>query len=578
MTDLQYQIDLLKAMNNKLAESEYMYKLIVEKASLSFIYYSFEKDKFYSMGAFEKVFGFEVNDYSDLERFFSCFEAGKESRVREVFFSEKFSNKEEAIDVLDTCGKKWFRIICSKIYNEDNCLTDKVVKIIDISKDMSRSEELLYMAYYDSLTGIYNRNYFITLLDGFITDAKEAGDKVAILTIDIDDFKKVNDGLGMIIGDEYLQQFGSYLKELQDDRVLVSHLSNDIFCLGIYNPYGDYSVDSFIKKIRHRLSEPFKMSTGQEVNVSVSFSIAEYPDAGDSALNLINCGDIAMFRAKTLGNNQVVFFDAKMLEDFLSNVNLENKLSDAVLNHKFEVYFQPQYHADNQTLRGFEALIRWKDDEKGFIPPSEFIPIAEKNGSIIPIGNYVLDRSVMQYAAWKDKYGIDDLTMSINISAVQYKREDFVDNVKYVINKYGVNPQNIELEITESILIDDFDLVTNKLKELRDFGVKISLDDFGTGYSSLSYLMKMPIDTLKIDKSFVDSVLSDNSTRIILDSILNMSHNMGFESIAEGVESENQYDYLNEKGCNVIQGFLLGKPLPADEIQKIIESNRKDIH
>ena len=569
MTDLQYQLDLLKAINNKLAESERMYKLIVERASLSFIYYSKEKDQYVSMGSFKKVFGFEITDHGDLERFFSNFDSSKESRVREVFFSENFSKNEESIDTLDSYGKRWFRIICTKLYDNDE-LTDKVIKIIDITRDMSRNEELLYMAYFDSLTGIYNRNYFITLLDGFIADAKDNGDKVALITIDIDDFKKVNDGLGMIIGDEYLQQFGSYLKEFQDDRVLVSHLSNDIFALGIYNPYGDYSVDSFISRIRKRLVEPFKMSSGQEINVSVSFSISEYPDSGDAALTLVNCGDIAMFKAKTLGNNQVVYFDAKMLEDFMSNVNLENKLSDAVLNHRFEVYFQPQYHADNQTLRGFEALIRWKDDEKGFIPPSEFIPIAEKNGSIIPIGNYVLDRSVRQYAVWRDMYDVD-FTMSINISAVQYKREDFVDNVINVIKKYDVNPQNIELEITESILIDDFELVSNKLKVLRDFGIKISLDDFGTGYSSLSYLMKMPIDTLKIDKTFVDSVLSDNSTRIILDSILNMSHNMGFESIAEGVESENQYNYLNDKGCNVIQGFLLGKPLPAGEIQKVLE-------
>lgn len=575
MTDMQYQLDLLKAMNNKLAESERMYKLIVERASLSFIYYSKEKDQYVSMGSFKKVFGFDITDHGDLERFFSSFDPSKESRVREVFFSENFSRNEESIDTLDSYGKRWFRVICTKLYSEDE-LTDKVIKIIDITRDMSRNEELLYMAYFDSLTGIYNRNYFITLLDGFIADAKDNDDKVALITIDIDDFKKVNDGLGMIIGDEYLQQFGSYLKEFQDDRVLVSHLSNDIFALGIYNPYGDYAVDSFISRIRKRLLEPFKMSSGQEVNVSVSFSISEFPDSGDAALTLINCGDIAMFRAKTLGNNQIVYFDAKMLEDFMSNVNLENKLSDAVLNNRFEVYFQPQYHADNQSLRGFEALIRWKDDEKGFIPPSEFIPIAEKNGAIIPIGNYVLDRSIRQYAIWRDMYGVD-FTMSINISAVQYKREDFVDNVINVIKKYDVNPQNIELEITESILIDDFELVTNKLKVLRDFGIKISLDDFGTGYSSLSYLMRMPIDTLKIDKTFVDSVLSDNSTRIILDSILNMSHNMGFESIAEGVESENQYNYLNDKGCNVIQGFLLGKPLPAQEIQKVLEKAAADL-
>ena len=570
MSNLQYQLDLLKAMNSKISESEHMYKLIVEQASLSFIYYSFEKDTYFSMGAFNKVFGFQVVNNNDLDRFFSFFDSSKESRIREIFFSERFSTNEESIDVLDSYGKRWFRIVCSKIYDENDTITDKVIKIIDITKDMSKNDELLYMAYYDSLTGIYNRNYFITLLDNYISRAKDNGEKVALLTIDIDSFKKVNDGLGMIIGDEFLQQFGSYLKTIADERVLVTHLSNDIFGIGIYNPYGDYSVDVFIEKIRKRLLEPFVMSMGMEVTVSVSFTIAEFPDAADSALDLINCGDIAMYKAKTLGNNQTVYFDAKMLEDFMNNVSLENKLSDAVINHKFEVYFQPQYHADTQKIRGLEALVRWKDDDKGFIPPSVFIPIAEKNGSIIPIGNYVLDRSIRQFSEWKKKFK-HDFTMSINISAVQYKREDFVDNVINTIHKYDVDPKFIELEITESILIDDFELVTAKIEKLREFGIKISLDDFGTGYSSLSYLMRMPIDTLKIDKSFVDSVMVDNSTRIILDSILSMSHNMGFESVAEGVEDENQYNYLNAKGCNVIQGFYMGKPVPADDITKILE-------
>ncbi len=570
MSNLQYQLDLLKAMNSKISESEHMYKLIVEQASLSFIYYSFEKDTYFSMGSFNKVFGFQVVNNNDLDRFFAFFDSSKESRIREIFFSERFSTNEESIDVLDSYGKRWFRIVCSKIYDENDTITDKVIKIIDITKDMSKNDELLYMAYYDSLTGIYNRNYFITLLDNFISRAKDNGEKVALLTIDIDSFKKVNDGLGMIIGDEFLQQFGSYLKTIADERVLVTHLSNDIFGIGIYNPYGDYSVDVFIEKIRKRLLEPFVMSMGMEVTVSVSFTIAEFPDAADSALDLINCGDIAMYKAKTLGNNQTVYFDAKMLEDFMNNVSLENKLSDAVINHKFEVYFQPQYHADTQKIRGLEALVRWKDDDKGFIPPSVFIPIAEKNGSIIPIGNYVLDRSIRQFSEWKKKFK-HDFTMSINISAVQYKREDFVDNVINTIHKYDVDPKFIELEITESILIDDFELVTAKIEKLREFGIKISLDDFGTGYSSLSYLMRMPIDTLKIDKSFVDSVMVDNSTRIILDSILSMSHNMGFESVAEGVEDENQYNYLNAKGCNVIQGFYMGKPVPADDITKIFE-------
>ena len=297
MSNLQYQLDLLKAMNSKISESEHMYKLIVEQASLSFIYYSFEKDTYFSMGSFNKVFGFQVVNNNDLDRFFSFFDSSKESRIREIFFSERFSKNEESIDVLDSYGKRWFRIVCSKIYDENDTITDKVIKIIDITKDMSKNDELLYMAYYDSLTGIYNRNYFITLLDSFISRAKDNGEKVALLTIDIDNFKKVNDGLGMIIGDEFLQQFGSYLKTIADERVLVTHLSNDIFGIGIYNPYGDYSVDVFIEKIRKRLLEPFVMSMGMEVTVSVSFTIAEFPDAADSALDLINCGDIAMYKA-----------------------------------------------------------------------------------------------------------------------------------------------------------------------------------------------------------------------------------------------------------------------------------------
>ena len=566
MTDMQYQLDLLKAMNNKLAESERMYKLIVERASLSFIYYSKEKDQYVSMGSFKKVFGFDITDHGDLERFFSSFDPSKESRVREVFFSENFSRNEESIDTLDSYGKRWFRVICTKLYSEDE-LTDKVIKIIDITRDMSRNEELLYMAYFDSLTGIYNRNYFITLLDGFIADAKDNDDKVALITIDIDDFKKVNDGLGMIIGDEYLQQFGSYLKEFQDDRVLVSHLSNDIFALGIYNPYGDYAVDSFINRIRKRLLEPFKMSSGQEVNVSVSFSISEFPDSGDAALTLINCGDIAMFRAKTLGNNQIVYFDAKMLEDFMSNVNLENKLSDAVLNNRFEVYFQPQYHADNQSLRGFEALIRWKDDEKGFIPPSEFIPIAEKNGAIIPIGNYVLDRSIRQYAVWRDMYGVD-FTMSINISAVQYKREDFVDNVINVIKKYDVNPQNIELEITESILIDDFELVTNKLKVLRDFGIKISLDDFGTGYSSINGLRALNFASIKVDKSITSELETETYAKSLIVSLVDLSGALGAKICVEGIEKKSQLDILKKLKVPYVQGTYYSIPVPAEEFEK----------
>ena len=208
------------------------------------------------------------------------------------------------------------------------------------------------------------------------------------------------------------------------------------------------------------------------------------------------------------------------------------------------------------------------------IPPSVFIPIAEKNGLIDHIGTFVVEESIRQYRTWSDYYNMQ-FKLSINISALQYKKDDFVDSIMAVIDKYGVDPSDIELEITESILIDDFDSVTTKLTRLRNLGVGISLDDFGTGYSSLSYLKKFPIDTLKVDKSFIDTVLDDASTRIITESILNMSHAMGFETVAEGVENERQFSYLVNAGCDVIQGFYLGKPLPSEKVDELLSYMKK---
>ena len=233
------------------------------------------------------------------------------------------------------------------------------------------------------------------------------------------------------------------------------------------------------------------------------------------------------------------------------------------------MYYQPQYFAGNNRLRGVEALIRWRDKDGKMISPAVFIPIAEKNGTIVTIGNWVIEESVRHYSEWKRKYGYP-MVLSINISAIQYKRDDFVSQVLSVLNKYDVSPGEIELEITESVLIDDLSEVKDKLYMLREYGIKVSLDDFGTGFSSLSYLKGLPIDTLKIDKSFIDNVVEDDSSRIITEAMVSMVSKLGFETIAEGVETKEQYDYLRDIGCDAIQGFLLGKPQPASEIDNLL--------
>lgn len=265
------------------------------------------------------------------------------------------------------------------------------------------------------------------------------------------------------------------------------------------------------------------------------------------------------------------YFDAPILENFLNSIDLENKLKRAVFNNDFHMYYQPQYYAGNRRLRGVEALIRWRDEDATMISPATFIPVAEKNGTIISIGKWVVEESIRQYAAWRKQFGFPFI-ISINISALQYKRADFADSIVGTLNRYNVRPSEVELEITESVLIDDFGAVYEKLKLLRNHGIRISLDDFGTGFSSLSYLKKLPIDTLKIDKSFIDTVLTDSVTRVITESIINMVKSLGFESIAEGVEDEQQYNYLHAIGCDVIQGYLFNRPLAPEELESMLAS------
>jgi len=447
---------------------------------------------------------------------------------------------------------------------------EKVIRFKDITKFKSQDEELAYMAYYDMLTGLYNRNYFVRLLGDFVRRAQDNKGSVAVMFVDIDDFRKINDGLGIIVGDEVVQQFGQFLGTFRSEQIIVSHFNSDIYCIGIHDPCGARSVEHIYRMIHERLQKPFILSSGQELTITVSVGVAEYPEAAQSTLELINCAEIVMFKAKGAGKDSIQYFDVPILDDFLQKINIENKLKEATFNENFVMYFQPQYHANDRKLRGVEALIRWKDDDGEMISPSVFIPIAEKNGAIVPIGSWVIEESVRIYSDWKRKYN-SSLILSINVSAIQYKKPDFISKLMTTLKKYEVNPSEVELEITESILIDDFVEVTNKLAILRDYGFKISLDDFGTGYSSLSYLKGLPINTLKIDKSFIDTVVSDSNTKIITESIVYMVKKLGYETVAEGVETKEQYEYLKSIECDNIQGYFLGKPMPSHEVEELLK-------
>ncbi len=572
MSELHYQLDLLKAMNQKLTEKERMYHTVFDSAVGAFLYYSFERNQIVTLGQWSEFFDFDIRDPRDISKLVDAVDDSYSMALRDVLYLEKTGQNTATAECMLKGTKIWL-LFRSKIYYGDyGQPADKVVYISNITKIRSQNEELTYMAYYDSMTGLFSRNYFVRLLGEYIRTASETNNVISVMMIDLDDFHKINDGQGMVVGDELIQQFGSYLKELCEKRdVTGCHLHTDVYLLAIYDPSGERTMENLHREIQQRIRKPFKLSNGQDLQVTFSAGVAEYPEASKSAIELINCAEIMVFKSKAMGKNIIQYFNTPVLQEFLRTAELESKLKEAVFRHSFEMYYQPQYFAGNRKLRGVEALIRWKNGNEGMISPAIFIPIAEKNGAIIPIGQWVVEQSIKQHAYWRKRYGASYI-MSINISALQYSREDFVDSVIGLIKKYDVTPSEIELEITETILIEDFQAVYDKLKILRDFGIRISLDDFGTGFSSLSYLKKLPIDTLKIDKSFIDTVLADPATRVITEAIINMVKALGFESVAEGVEEEKQYEYLHSIGCDVIQGYYFGKPLSAEELETVLSS------
>lgn len=571
MNEQNYQIDLLTAMNKKLSESEQIYRMICETSSSAFLFYSFANKHFQVVGNWDSYFEIDMNSILDTDKLPEFVEEDVRERFYEVLHAEESSLNIDFCECKILDKKKWIRCETTCSYDDEMKPVCKIIRFTDITSDHVKNENLEYMAFYDMLTGQYNRNYFISKLNEWIIEAQKANCKIAVMYMDIDEFRKINDGLGMLVGDELVQIFGQFLNSLSDEKIMTSHINGDVYCIAIYDPCGVRSVDMIYRRIREYLEKPIVTSMHQEIPITVTVGVAEYPEASQSSVELLNNAEIMMYKAKYNGKNCIQYFDAPVMNDFMHVLKVEKYMKNAINENRYSIYYQPQFDAIKKRLRGAEALIRLRDEQGKLVPPSEFIPIAEKNGSIVEIGSWVLEEAVKTYAQWQRKYGVS-FVMSINISALEYKKPDFVDRVMGVLKRYGVEPDCVELEITETVLIDDFNEIVHKMQILRDYGIRVSLDDFGTGYSSLSYLKDLPINTLKIDKSFLDTVMNDSSTRIITESIVQMVKKLGFETVAEGVETEEQFEYMREINCDNIQGFLLGKPLPTEQFEQLLIS------
>ena len=442
-----------------------------------------------------------------------------------------------------------------------------VINYRDITQRKAAEKQLEYQAYYDALTGLPNRVLFRDRVVTAIAQAQRNRRSLAVMYLDLDHFKLVNDGLGHSIGDKLLAHVAERLQGVVRASDTISRLGGDEFTL-LFNEVGSSdAVASLARKILHSLARPFRVD-GHELFVTASIGISIYPSDGADGETLLKCADSAMYRAKELGRNQAQLFTASMNERYVQRLALEQSLHHAIERRELELHYQPIYERTRRRAVGVEALIRWNHPDRGLVSPADFIPLAEETGLIVPIGEWVVGEVCEQLRRWHEA-GLDTKA-AINISAPQLQQPAFPRIVVDCLRRNGLAPSSLQIEITESVAVQNFEASMKVLRELRDHGVGIAIDDFGTGQSSLVYLRRFPIDTVKIDQSFVRDVTTEDSAAAIVSYVISLAHTLRFEVVAEGVETEEQYQFLRLNACDRLQGFLFSPARPASEIEALL--------
>lgn len=481
------------------------------------------------------------------------------SRYRKLHqqFKLVFEKKEEILTLYEEISA-----------SEEDLRIQNNILLLNNAEIKGNEEKLNYLAYFDTLTELPNRKMILEQLHKLINVSQKKGLSFYVVFIDIDHFKKVNDTMGHHMGDLLLQSVASRLKESLHDEDLLGRLGGDEFALIIQRNINKEEVLKYIEAKRIRFLEPFPINN-TELRSSASFGISVYPQDGEDAIELIKSADTSMYKAKELGKNNVQFFQKEMKFEITQKIELENELLYALKNNEFFLVFQPQYNLLSNHIRGFETLVRWNKPNTGIIGPNNFILLAEEMGLIVPLGEWILRTACEKFKRLQGTFDLDAY-VSVNISPVQMKDKRFLEMTKNVLKDTGLNPENLEIEITESFFIESIQSTIEILNELKRMKIRIALDDFGTGYSSLSYLKALPIDTLKIDKSFVDDISLNALHKLVVGDIISLAHNLGVSVIAEGVEEEHQLTYLKTHDCDCVQGFLLGKPLDEEAVKSLL--------
>lgn len=444
-------------------------------------------------------------------------------------------------------------------------------ELVEHCEELTRSKERMQKtAYTDYLTCLPNRLGYSEFIEAELAEMKQ-GETIAILDMDIDNFKLINESYGHSYGDDTLREVGRRLTRLVLERgAYLARIGGDEFAIVLKDFEAREELEAQIQQIINYIKEPYRIGE-REFLLTVSVGVVVAPIDGLNCQVLTRNMDAAKFFAKTNGRDMYMFYNDSLSKTISDKLELQSEIRKAIDDKAFEVYFQPQIDLASEEIIGFEALVRWNHPERGVILPSEFIPVAEESGLIVQLGEFVLRESCMKLKKWQNAGYVSQI-LAVNLSARQFKDRDFMEKVINIIKETEINPRQLELEITESMALDDLDYAIKTLRKLKELGVTFALDDFGTGYSSLSYLKRLPVNQLKIDKSFMDRVLEDHSDRKIVETIIALAQALDLIVIAEGVESAEQADFLKSVSCNKAQGYLYSKPVREADLQEFLRA------
>ena len=467
----------------------------------------------------------------------------------------------------------WASLSLSPLRDLDERPVGLIAYLTDITERKRAEERLHHLAYYNELTGLPNRTLFARLVDQALMVAQRNVATGCVLFIDLNRFKLVNDTLGRRVGDELLRQVAARFRATLREEDVVAHLAGDEFAVGLFDIRQHFEATTVAQKLQSALDAPFLIE-GHDLRVGASIGISVFPQDGMEAEALLRMADIAMARAKeghADPDHSVAFYSLDMNQGMHERMRIESGLRHALGHGELLLYYQPKFEIGSERIVGAEALVRWSHPERGLVPPSEFIPLAEATGLIVQVGEWVLEQACAQAAVWQ-RAGLPPFRLAVNVSAREFT-ESLPSRVAATLERYALDPCWLELEITESTLMHDIDRVIGIMDRINALGVALSLDDFGTGYSSLSYLKRFPIHTLKIDRSFTTGIPLDASDCAIASTIISIGRQLGHRVIAEGVETLEQLAFLRESGCDEVQGYLYAAPLPAARFEQGLREN-----